>query len=57
VRLAKMAGSGKGCKLLMVNGLEQKVALRAGGGKVFEKKLKNFEKSACKTKEVGYNYN
>ena len=57
MRLAKMAGSGKGCKLLMVNGLEQKVALRAGGGTVFEKKLKNFEKSACKTKEVGYNYN
>lgn len=41
----------------MVNGLEQKMALRASDGKVFEKKLKNFEKSACKTKEVGYNYN
>ena len=34
----------------MVNGLEQKMALRAGGGAV-------FEKSACKIEEVGYNYN
>ena len=50
-------GSGKGRKLLMVNGLEQKMALRTGGGVVFEKKFKNFEKSACKTKEVGYNCN
>jgi len=50
-------GCGKGCKLLMVNELEQKTALKVAGGAVFEKKFKNFEKSACKIEEVGYNYN